>query len=549
MAMAWPNRGLAHRPVVMGRRGAVASANPLASLAGLRMLLAGGNAIDAAVATAAALNVVEPYMSGAGGVGYMTITSAGAAAPVVLDYTGRAPAAATPERFTDTGGGGGKDYGIRSPLVPGAVAGWLAALERYGTLDRAAVLTPAIEYAEGGVPVTLSNHQLWNFSNTRLHDWETSRAAYLRAGDPPTAGTVMRYPDLARTLRTIVEGGAEAFYRGPLGREIARFSQEHGGLLTEDDLASYAPEWQTPVRTTYRGYEVLCPPPPCSGLQYLQTLNIVEGFDLAPLAQNSAETIHLLAEAMKLAVADRTTYAPDPAAPLDWLLSKAYAAQRRALIDPERAGYSGGERYTAHKLPQEILPGSPASLAQECTTHFVTADAAGNAVACTQTLGSGFGSGVVHGDTGLVLNNFAHWFDLDPASPNAIAPGKKVEMCLAPSHIWRDGRLFMMVGTPGSFGILQTTPQMMINVIDYGFSIQAAIEAPRFRTMTGYELPVEGRLAPEVVQALTRRGHQVQPLADWTMFMGGGQGIMVDPDSGVLLAGADPRRDGYALAF
>jgi gamma-glutamyltranspeptidase/glutathione hydrolase len=546
--MTWPNNGLAHRPVVMGRRGAVASANPHSSMAGLRMLLAGGNAIDAAVATAATLNVVEPYMSSAAGVGYMVITPAGASKPVVLDFIGRAPVAADLAVFQKAGEGS-KDFGILSPLVPGNLGGWLAALERYGTMDRATVFQPAIELADGGFPITISNQRMFEWAPKELRKWPTSRAQYLPDGGTPPVGYILRQPNLARTFRTIVEGGAEAFYRGPIAKEITRFSQEHGGILTEDDFATYEPTWHEPISSTYRGYTLFCPPPPCSGLQYLLTLNIAEGFDIAGMGQNSADTIHHLAEAMKLAVADRTTYAPDPNAPVDWLLSKAYAAQRRALIDPQHAGYSGGERFTAHKLPQEILPGSPPSLIREATTHFVAIDAQGNAVACTQTLGAGFGSGVVHGDTGLTLNNFAHWFDDEPASPNVIAPRKKVEMCLAPSQIWRDGRLFLMVGTPGSFGIMQTTPQMMSNVLDHGYSIQAAIEAPRFRTMTGYELPVEGRVPADVRAELTRRGHAVQVLDDWTMFVGGGQGVMVDPDSGAFLAGADPRRDGYALAF
>ncbi len=446
-------------------------------------------------------------------------------------------------------GPGSKDDGILSPLVPGALGGWLAALERHGTMDRATVFAPAIEYAEGGVPLTLNNHRLWSLATERLRRWPTSGAQFLRGDEPPPAGAILRQPDLARTFRAIIEGGAEAFYRGPIGRAIARFSQEHGGILTEEDMADYEPAWQAPIATTYRGYDILCPPPPCSGIQYLQTLNIVEGFDLAGMGQNSAEYIHHLAEAMKLAVADRATYAPNPAAPVAGLLSKGYAAARRALIDPARAAYSGGERFTARKLPQEVHAGSPASLARESTTHFVAIDGRGNAVACTQTLGGTFGCGVVHGSTGLLLNNFAHWFDDDPASPNVIAPRKRVEMCLAPSQVWRDGRPFLLVGTPGSFGIMQTPPQMLLNVLDFGFSVQAAIEAPRFRTMTGYELPLEGRIPPAVVRELERRGHQPRALDDWTMFFGGGQGLMVDPDSGAFLAGADPRRDGYALAF
>lgn len=544
--MPWPNRGLSHRPAVAGVNGAIASAHPMASLAGLRILQAGGNAIDAAVAVAAALNVVEPYMSGAGGVGYMVIQSAGQTEPVVLDYIGRAPAAASPDHYPDIAT---KDDGILSPLVPGALGGWLMALERFGTLDRAAVFAPAIEYAEAGFAVTIKNHQFMLASRDRLRRWPTSSAAYLHDGETPQPGSILKQPNLAATFRAIVEGGAEVFYRGPIGAEIARFSQENGGLITAEDLATYTPEWQTPISTTYRGYQVFCPPLPCSGMQYLQTLNLVEGYDMAAMGQNSAEYIHHLAEAMKLAVADRTTYAPDPSSPIDRLISKEYADERRALIDSRKAGYSGGERYTSSKHPEEILPGSVESIIKESTTHFVTADSAGNAVACTQTLGGGFGSGVVHGSTGLSLNNFARWFDLDLASPNVIAGGKKVEMCLAPSQIWREGRLAMMVGTPGSFGIMQTTPQMMMNLMDHGYSIQAAIEAPRFRTGTGMELPVEGRIASDVVEELRRRGHEVQVLDDWTPFVGGGQGILIDPDTGSFFGGADPRRDGYALAY
>ena len=544
--MAWPNRGLAHRPAVTGRHGAIASAHPLASLAGLTTLQKGGNAIDAAVAVAAALNVVEPYMSGAGGVGYMVIRTAGSSEPVVLDYIGRAPAAATPDRFATENS---KDDGILSPLIPGAAGGWLTALARFGTLDRATVFAPAIDLAENGFAVTIKNNQFMLNSRDRLRNWESSSQAYLHDGETPVAGSILIQKDLARTFRTMVEGGIEAFYRGPIGKEIARFSQENGGLITEEDLATYEPSWQKPITTNYRGYDVFCPPLPCSGMQYLETLNLVEGFDMAGLGQNTAQYIHILAEAMKLAVADRTTYAPDPGSPIQHLLSKSYASERRNLIDPDRAGYSGGERYTSQKLPQEILPGSVESILRESTTHFVTADAAGNAVSCTQTLGGGFGSGVVHGSTGLSLNNFAHWFDLDPESPNLIAPNKKVEMCLAPSQIWRDGRLFCMVGTPGSFGIMQTTPQMIMNVLDHGFSIQAAIEAPRFRTMTGTELPIEGRVPVDVLDELRKKGHQVTVMDDWTPFVGGGQGIMVDPDSGAFFAGADPRRDGYGMAY
>jgi gamma-glutamyltranspeptidase / glutathione hydrolase len=544
--MAWPNRGISHRPSVTGTHAAVSSAHPLASQAGLDILKQGGNAVDAAVAVAAALNVVEPYMSGAGGVGYMVIHDGNGDQPVVLNYNGRAPAAATLDAFPDEET---KNDGIRSPLVPGAAAGWLMALDRYGTMDPLTVFTPAIRLADDGFPLTINNHWFMQGNAERLRRWKTSSEAYLRDGEVPPAGEILRQPNLARTLRTLAEGGIDAFYEGPVAEEIVRFSQENGGLLQQEDFSSYRPHWEEPISISYRGYDVFCAGPPCSGIQYLQTLGIVSGFDMAGMGHNSAQYIHHLAEAMKLAVADRTTYAPCLDAPVEQLISNDYLAHRRSMIDPSSAAYSGGERYTSRKQPQEVLAGSFESIMKESTTHFVTGDSSGMFVACTQTLGGGFGSAVVHGNTGLSLNNFANWFDLDPESPNVIAPNKVVEMCLAPSQIWRDGAPFLLVGTPGSFGIMQTTPQMIMNVLDHGFSVQAAIEAPRFRTGTGMELPVERRISDEVAIELRRLGHEVQFLDSWTPFVGGGQGLMVDPDSGAFLAGADPRRDGYALAF
>ncbi len=543
--MAWTNNGLAHRPVVMGRRGAVASAHYLSSLAGQRILMQGGNAVDAVVAIAAALNVVEPYMSGAGGVGYMFIYDAKSKKRIVLDYNGPSPYAAELSKYRHEDD---KQKGILSPLVPGSLGGWLAALEKYGTMDRATVFQPAIEYAEGGFPLSINNERFFKVSEATLQQWPTSTEAYLHNGVSPKAGAILTQPNLARTFRAIVEGGAEVFYKGDIAKEIVRFSEENGGLITQKDLDDFTPEWVEPIGVNYRGYDVYCPPPPCSGIQYLQTLNIVEGFDMAGMGHNSAAYIHHLAEAMKLAVADRAEYAPAPNPPTDGLISKEYAAYRRSLIDPHKAGISGGDRYTSKKRQDEVLAGDPYKMKQS-TTHFDAVDAEGNAVSVTQTLGGGFGSGVVFGNTGLALNNFTYWMDMDPESPNAIGPHKRVEQCLAPAQVWKDGKLFMVIGTPGSFGIMETTPQMMMNILDHGFSIQAGIEAPRFRTATANELPMEGRISPEVRAELTKLGHQVQVMDDWTMFVGGGQGVMVDPDSGALMGGADPRRDGYALAW
>ncbi len=545
--MALEYRGLAHRPLVMGTRGMVASAHPLASLAGLRMFMQGGNAIDAAVATAAALNVCEPFMSGMGGLGYMTIRLAGASKPVVLDYLGRAPGAATPSAF---GSAHDKWHGPKSILTPGAAAGWLTALETHGTLDRAAVFAPAIEYAAAGVPLTPKSRWFMRGALAGGHPDTGVRGGWFPNDRPHDAGTVIRQPKLAATFQAIVEGGADAVYRGPIGAEIVRAVRARGGLLTLDDLAEFRPEWQEPASVGYRGFDIYCPAPPCSGIQYLQALAMLDGFDLTALDQNSAAAIHLMAEAFKLAIADRIAYAPKPGVTAPPLLDPAYIASRRDLIDQAHAGRSEGERYDERQQhPDNVLPGQPALALPESTTHFDAIDAEGNAVAVTQSLGDGFGSGVMGGETGIVLNNFAYWFDLDPASPNAIAPGKKIEMCMAPALVFKGGELAMAIGTPGSFGILQTTPQMISNVIDHGYSIQAAIEAPRFRVYAGTTIEIEARVPKATRDELTERGHTIRLIDEWSPLVGGGQGIVIDPDSGVLSGGADPRRDGYAMGW
>lgn len=542
--MGWANRGLVHRPVVMGTRGLVTSANALASLAGLRILLAGGNAIDAAVATAAALNVCEPYMSGIGGGGYLLLRTANDRRLRVLDYNGPAPWAATPSAFAEPAE---KDRGPKAPIIPGAIGGWLTALEEAGTLDRATVFAPAIEYAEQGVPVTLKAAAFMAMGAQRLTP--EARAVFCPGGTPPAAGSILKQPQLAATYRQIAADGAGAFYGGPLGERVIAALATQGGLISQRDLADWRPEWQEPVTTTYRGYQVASVPPPGQGFQNLQTLNILEKFDLAAAGQNSADTLHLLAEALKLAVADRVAYAGRPDISLKGLLSKGYAAQRRALIDPTRAQLSEGERFGGLTGPGVIAAGTLEDLRRECTTHFDVVDAAGNAVAVTQSLGAVFGSGVMAGDTGIMLNNLSYWFDFEEDSPNAIGPHKKIEMCMAPAAIYGpDGQLFMAIGTPGSFGILQTTPQMIANVLDHGYNIQAAIEAPRFRVFAGTELHLEGRFPEDVRNDLAALGHGVNVLEDWSWSVGGGHGILIDPDTGARYGGADPRRDGVALA-
>jgi len=525
----------------------IASAHPLASVAGLRILIDGGNAIDAAVAVAAALNVVEPYMSGLGGDGYMHIYSASEGEHKVLDYMGRAPYAAT---FEEVGEAASRERGPRSPIIPGACGGWLAALERYGTMDAAAVFQPAIEYAEQGFPLTVKNAYFTEFSVPEMLKYPSTTANYLPHGRAPLAGELMTQPDLANSMRAIAEGGAEVFYRGDIADKLVRYMEENGGLITRRDLTDFAVEWQEPVSVTYRGYRVFGPPPPCQAVQYLETLNIMEGFDVAAMGHNSAATLHRFIEAAKLAQADRAEYAGVDDPPTCGLLSKEFAARRRAEIGAQ-ARPSGGERFTSDKMAGEVLAGDPREwMRSECTTHFSVADASGNAVGVTQSLGAGYGSAVVVPGTGIALNNFLYWMDSDPQSPNAVGPGRKLEMCMSPAQVWDDQGLRFLIGTPGSYGILQTTPQMIMNVIDHGMNIQAAIEAPRVKaTAPGTLVDVETRIGEDVLLELTLKGHRLNRLGPWAADVGGGQGIMVDPESGGFMGGADPRRDGYALGW
>lgn len=542
--MPWYNFGPTTRPMATGARGMVTAAHPLASLAGVRTLLAGGNAIDAAVAVAAALNVCEPYMSGLGGDGYMLVHTARDEKLHALDYVGRSPYAATADAFADPGE---KEDGPKASLVPGAPGGWLAAHERFGSLPLDQIFAPAIEYAEGGVPLTVKGATFYGMGEGKLD--AVASATFFPNGRPPRAGEIIKQPALAATYRALAVDGADAFYRGALGERVLGAIRAAGGLLTDRDFADFTPEWQEPIGTTYRGYAIRTVPPPCSGFQYLAGLNLLEGYDMAAAGHNSAAAVHLAVESFKLAIADRIVYAARPDIPIGGLIAKSYAHRRRNEISPAFVGLSEGERYGGRPGPEFVQAGVPRHDDHENTTHFDVVDAEGNAVSVTQSLGAPFGSGVMAGNTGIMLNNLAYWFDLEADSPNAIGPHRKIEMCMAPAAVYApDGQLFMVIGTPGSFGILQTTPQMIANVIDHGYNIQAAIEAPRFRVFAGTELHLEGRFPESTRADLAALGHGVKTIEDWSWSVGGGHGILIDLDTGARYGGADPRRDGAALA-
>lgn len=541
--MSFPYNGVQYRPLVTGRQGMVSSAHPLASVAGLRTLMEGGNAIDAAVTVAACLGATEMGLSGIGGVGWMQIYHAKTNTHICLDYQGWSPYAAERSVFD---GAEQLQRGPKSFMVPGSPAGWCAALERFGTMDRASVFKHVIEICEEGHPVTIHAANIVNTYESWLSPYPSSMQFFFPDGFPMRPGQLRKQPDLARTFRALVEGGTDAYYEGEIADKIVNFCQANGGLLTKQDLADLTVEWVDPIGIRYRDFSVYGPPPPSSAMQWLQTLKLLEGYDLAAMGHNSVEHLHTLLELEKLAIADRVHYNVRPGAPMDVLLSDEYCAERRKLVDPQRGARLGGARYATTMDVGNVKPGGIAM--RESTTHFNVVDAEGNAVSATQSLG-GFGSGVVIPETGILLNDFLYWFDLDADSPNVVAPHKKVEMCLSPGMIWKNDRVFACMGTPGSHGIMETTPQFMSNLMDFGMSIQAAIEAPRVRPMTGNQVIAEKRIPSEVLAGLAERGHLVERLPDFSMAVGGAQGIMIDPDTGTFSGGADPRRDGYAIGW
>lgn len=545
-ALGGPHGG-AYRPPACGMQGAASAAHGLAATAGLRVLMQGGNAVDAAVAIGAALSVVEPFMSGlGGGGGFMTIYEARTGTVHILDYVGRTPAATDPTAFSTLEEVGSD---IRSSCVPGTAGGWFAALDRFGSADRASVFQPAIDLAEHGWPITAFAARMFDEQQALLARYPSSRATYFAAGRPPREGDVVPQPNLARTYRALVEGGAQALYRGEVGRQLVHAVQEAGGWLSEDDLAGFAPAWLEPLSVEFRGYRIHMPPPPSLGFQTLESLSILADDDVQALGHNSAEYLHLLLEAIKLASADRSRHVRDGLPTIKALLDPRYAAERRACIDPRRAVPSEGERYLSNKM-DEVPAGDPARYARDHTTHFEAIDRWGNLVTVTQSNGGAFGNGFVAGDTGIVLNNFLYWTDLDPASPTFMRPNSPRESSMSPCIVTRaDGEPVLGIGTPGSFGILQTTLQILLNRLAFGFNVQASVEAPRVRAFERTIVEVEARIPEPVRSELVDRGHQVRVLEPWTWRVGGAHGIGRDPDTGMLSAGADPRRDGQAVAF
>jgi gamma-glutamyltranspeptidase/glutathione hydrolase len=519
------------RSAVRAMNGMIATSQPLASAAGLRILQQGGNAIDAAVAAVAVLCVVEPMMVSPGGDLFAIVWDAKKRELKALNASGRAPQAASIDEMKKRGFTSTPPNGIHAVTVPGAVDGWTKLLERYGTMKLSQVLQPAIDYAERGFPVTDVISAEWQAGVPHRGNADFA-ATFLPNGKPPAPGEIFTNKNLAATLKKIATGGRDVFYKGEIAEKIVKFAQSQGGLHTIRDFANHTSQWIDPINATYRGYTVYELPPNTQGLAALEMLNILEGYDIKALAHNSAEYLHLLTEAKKLAYADRARHIADPVfyqAPLDKLLSKEYAAELRKRIDPNRvleqtaSGPRGGED----------------------TVFLTVVDKDRNAISLIQSIFSAFGSGLVAGDTGIVLHNRGAGFSFDSNHPNKIEGGKRPFHTLVPGMVLRDGRPWLTFGVMGGDMQAQGHVQVLLNIIDFGMDVQRAGEMPRFRHFDS-GLALESAIGEETRNALKVKGHHITISPG--MF-GGYQAIMIDPQTGALSAGSDLRKDGCAIGW
>ncbi|MGH7332285.1 MAG: gamma-glutamyltransferase [Candidatus Rokuibacteriota bacterium] len=531
-----PQIGYSRRPVALGREGMVASAHPLATLAGVEVLKSGATVVDAAVAVNGVLAVTQPYCCGVGGDLFALYYEAATRTVHFLNGAGRSGSRATLEELRRRGLAAVPMVGPASVSVPGCVRAWDMLLERFGTRPLCELLQPAIHYAERGFPNTLLVSQATGELAPSFDDPEWHRI-FNPGGRAPGLGELLVQTDLARTLRALAADGPDLFYRGRIAKAIAR-RLEADGFLTADDLARHTGEWGEPISTTYRGVTVYETPPPTQGLAALLGLNLLEGFDLRHYPVHSVEHLHLLIEMTKLAYVDRDRWIGDPACamvPVASLLAKTYAAERRRAFDRRKT--------------QPYAPGDP----EGDTTGFVVADGRGNVISVIQSLFHSFGSGVVPPGTGVILHNRGRHFTTQPWHPSALAPGKRPFHTLMASIVTRDEGAVLGFATMGGNGQAMFHLQVLTNLLDYGMDPQEAIERPRF--LIGAFLPddpsditrLEARVARRVVTALERRGHRLRVESEFLHRVGHAHAIVFR--AGTLMGGADPRGDGIALGF
>jgi gamma-glutamyltranspeptidase len=525
-----------HRPVVMGTHWMITSGHPLASQAGAAVLEKGGNAVDAAVAANAVLAVVRPHMCGIGGDAFILFYRAKDRGIKVLNASGRSPYSATADFFLKKGLEKIPPRGILTSTVPGVVDGWTTALEKYGTMDLEMLLQKAIGYAEEGFPVYSELSQVIENSSALLQESPDAEKIFLPHGRPPDPGELLVQRDLGESLKKIARKGKEAFYRGEIGEVLVELSRANGGLFSLKDLEDHRSTWMEPIETTFEGCRICVVPPNSQGIALLMQLNIIENFDLPRLGHHSPDYVHLLVEAKKLAFADRDRYVCDPdfhSPPVEKMIAKAYGRRQGTRIDSGRAA--------------SAAPSTDFSAKGVDTVYLAVVDREGNAVSMIQSLYEAFGSGVVVKGTGMILHNRGRGFSLDPAHPNCLEPHKRPYHTLSPCLIMKGKLPFMVLGTPGADGQTQTILQVMANIFHFQADIQGAIESPRWRSNPDNSLAIENRFPPGVIEGLQAKGHPVEILPAWSPLCGCAQGIILDHDKGILLGGADPRRQAYVI--
>ena len=577
------------RPAVAALNGVVTTGHPIASSAGLQMLLKGGNAFDAAVAVGAIAGLGEPEMNGIGGNGFATIYDKKSGKVHSLSMAGAAPKALKPAEMTPET----LNAGIKAGIVPGNLGGYLSILDRLGTMSLAEVFAPAIDYAEKGYPIDQMLAQSIDRGKNNLGKYPTTAKIFLPNGQPIKAGELFKNADYAATLRKLVDAEKQAlakkatrsqaikaafdrFYKGDIAQEFDRFFKENGGILTAADLAAYEPQWTEPLRTTYRGHDVFSNPSTSrGGFEVLMGANLVERFNLASYGSGSPQATHALIEAIKVSKADIYRYVADPkftVIPTAGMLAKSYASSRSALIDMSKAG-AYQEAGTPEGRPSTSAPQASLSRrslgeggafperydAEQHTTSFSIVDRFGNAIGVTPTLGGLFGNNVVVGNTGLLLNNGMRLGSTSPYPDNVnyVGAGKVPILNNSPVIVLKDGKLAFVFGTPGGETIGQTQFQMLVNLIDFQLPVQQAIEAPRFslnaepnfyKPGSEVTVQVEGRMPAATIEALKAMGHKLRVLPGWGS-IGHMQTIRVDPVTGTITAGGDPRRTGYAMGY
>ena len=526
---------------VVARKAMIASAHPEASAVGLEILKKGGNAVDAAVATAFALSMAEPNASGLGGGGFMVIKMAGQPEAVMIDYREMAPRKATPEYYYENG----PDFDARTAEgpdavgIPGLAAGAALALEDFGTMSLGQVLEPAIRLCRQGLTVSPKLYGMITDNMEKIQKFPAAAAIYLPDGLPAEPGSILRNEDLARTLEKIAASGARAFYEGETAEAIVAELRRLGGVIEPEDLAGYRARLRPPVSGTYRGWQIVSSSPPTGGGTHLiELLNILEGFDVKSMTAGSAGLIHVMAEAMKMVYADKTANSGDPDffdVPVGVMTDKEYARKLRERIRNEEARF-------------DYSPSSLIRAESESTSHLCVVDEKRNVVALTQSINSFFGSGIVVPGTGILLNNHLADFDSKAGGPNAIGPGKRPTSSIAPTLVFKNGNPALILGTPGATRIVSALAQIIINVIDFGMGLDEAIEAPRVHCLSK-TLAVEGRIPSEIIETLKSWGHPVKVYPDWDNYFGGAQGILIDTRNKKLFGAADSRRDGAAAGY